>query len=296
MYVDVNMKKCGFKSTPKIFSTESGISSHWVDTGANSHYNPTSKTFRVYVTSSYGYRYRFQYRLNWCALGRKNRKALRRERRARRKNVGLSTCCGEAPAHGWRVYSSAGHIYQDMDTSKCGFVKTPKVFTSLSGLSSHWVLRGVSATYSNSPASFRTYIYGTNVGIARQYNYRLSWCATGLAKKQYRKGIKVIDRANRVASRRGRICCGTTRPNWQNYWVVGMTANIDTSKCKFSNRVRYFGALSGSSNHWMTTGADAIYSTAPNSFRTYIYSYGWTIRADHARQFNYSYDWCGVDY
>jgi len=292
MYVDVDLKRCGFINTPEVFSTERGLSSHWTATGQNSHYMMSASGFRVYVTSPYAWRYRFKYQLAWCAYGRKRPGAARRSRR----DPTLSTCCGEARANTWNRYSAEGHIYQDVDLRRCGFTATPQISTSLSGTSSHWVLRGVGATYLNTAQGFRSYIYGTNPEAARAYQYRLSWCATGPTKKRYTRGVRIYDRFNNLRTKKGRICCGKiTAPAWHDYSGVGIFTDVDTSKCRFSGRVRYFGSLNGNSGNWTTTGGDAIYSRSATSFRTYIYSHGWALRASHARAYGFTYDWCGID-
>jgi len=292
MYVDVDMRHCGFFSTPTVFSTERGVSSHWTATGANSHYSLTRDSFRVYVTSPYAWRYRFSYQISWIAFGKKRPNAVKRDVANRKQ---MSTCCGEVPASKWNRYNAQGHLWQDIDMRRCHFTATPQVMTSLSGISSHWTLLGTAATYSNSPSGFRSYIYGTTPEIARQYKYRLSWCATGPTAATYHHGIHLFDRFNNPRSHAARVCCGKVTPTWTNYPGIGVYADINTSHCKFSPRVKYFGSLQGNSGNWMTTGGDAIYSHSATGFRTYIYSHGWLLRTQYAVAYGYNYDWCGVD-
>lgn len=291
-YVDVNMQKCGFYTTPQIFSTMRGASSHWTATGSNSHYQTSATGFRVYVTAPFAWRYRFNYQISWCAFGQKRPDAARKARRSPK----LSTCCGQTTSK-WNRYNAEGHLWKDIDTRRCGFTATPQVFTALNGLSSHWVLRGVTATYFNTPNGFRTYIYGATPEFASTYKYRLSWCAVGPTQKRYRHGVHVFNRFEQRVARRGRICCGKVpKPQWNDYSSAGIVTTVDTSACHFSNKVRYFGSLNGDSGNWLTTGGEAIYSPSPKSFVTYIYAHGWGLRAVHARAYNFSYDWCGVDH
>jgi len=251
----------------------------------------SANAFRVYVTSPFAWRYRFGYQISWCAFGQMKPKAAKRARRSRK----LSTCCGQTNSS-WNRYNADGHLWKDIDYRKCGFTTTPQVFTSLNGLSSHWVLRGVTATYNNNKDGFRTYIYGATPEFAKKYQYRLQWCAVGQTAKRFRKGVHVYGRAANRVTRRGRVCCGKiAKPNWQDYSSAGIVTQVNTSACKFSNKVKYFGSLNGNSGNWLTTGGEAIYSPSSSGFTTYIYAHGWALRSSHAQAYGFSYDWCGVD-
>lgn len=67
-------------------------------------------------------------------------------------------CAGStAGGSGWVAYD-ASTIYISVNTSGCGFTGTPKYFTSIGGLGSHFELVGFSAIYSPSPTGFTVYI------------------------------------------------------------------------------------------------------------------------------------------
>ena len=93
----------------------------------------------------------------------------------------LRVCSGTGAAGktSWNNFSSDG-VYTDTDISKCGFVATPTITTSMAG-GSHWDTTGSSEVYNVSPKSFRTYIKnvrGQNGG-ANRLNWRLEWVAVG---------------------------------------------------------------------------------------------------------------------
>ena len=86
----------------------------------------------------------------------------------------------------WKDYSNLG-IYVDVDTSSCGFTKTPQYIVSLEGKSHHWCANGTTSIYNATPNGFRIYLrwtddnghYGTynplRVTQAKQYNWYLKW-------------------------------------------------------------------------------------------------------------------------
>lgn len=53
----------------------------------------------------------------------------------------VQMCCGRGNTH-WRTYARH-HMVKNFNMRGCRFTRTPQVFTSLSGTSSHWVLRGL---------------------------------------------------------------------------------------------------------------------------------------------------------
>jgi len=81
----------------------------------------------------------------------------------------------------WVNYSGNHGIYTDVDISRCGFVKTPTVTTSLEGSSSHWVASGTASVYNTSPSKFRIYIYKSSLRTkqAKSWKYNVEWIAVG---------------------------------------------------------------------------------------------------------------------
>lgn len=49
VYVDVDTTSAGFINTPLYFTSIGGNSSHWTVTGGSAIYQPTNKSFRIYV-------------------------------------------------------------------------------------------------------------------------------------------------------------------------------------------------------------------------------------------------------
>ncbi len=96
-------------------------------------------------------------------------------------NGRLKVCVGASIHEAWIAYGSSGSMYQDISISSCGFTDTPEIFTSLSGLSSHWTVTGVTSIYSETKSSFRIYINSdSGTTFAQSYDWSLNWVAFGL--------------------------------------------------------------------------------------------------------------------
>jgi hypothetical protein len=61
---------------------------------------------------------------------------------------------------------------------------------------------------------------------------------------------------------------GTT-PRKQ-YGKSGIYVDVDTSGAGFRVTPPYFTSLGGNSNHWSTSGSNAVYNATPNGFRIYL--------------------------
>lgn len=70
---------------------------------------------------------------------------------------------------------------------------------------------------------------------------------------------------------------------------------INTRRCRFSGKVRYFGSIAGNSHHWSTTGSSKIYSASSRGFRVYIHPKRWRANPHLARRLGWKMQWCGVD-
>ena len=79
----------------------------------------------------------------------------------------------------WQPYSGVG-VYVDVDTSACGFTKTPRYFTVIGGSSSHWATTGATSIYSPTPTGFRVYVRWSNgtaltPETANANNWHIQW-------------------------------------------------------------------------------------------------------------------------
>lgn len=93
-------------------------------------------------------------------------------------------CSGNSvPGAGWQVYS-ASTIYLNVNTSGCGFLTTPRYFTSIGGIGSHFELVGFSAIYSPTPTGFTVYIKKNDNSTlspvdATNAGWFINWTAVG---------------------------------------------------------------------------------------------------------------------
>jgi len=72
VYMDVNIGRCGYVSTPTITTTIEGTSSHWVTTGTSSIYQATNTKFRIYLSKSnlrVGHAVGWKWNVEWIAVG-----------------------------------------------------------------------------------------------------------------------------------------------------------------------------------------------------------------------------------
>ncbi|GMT98398.1 hypothetical protein KH5H1_25170 [Corallococcus caeni] len=264
IYVDVNTASCGFSETPLYFTSIGGLSTHWVSSGATSIYTPTPTGFRIYVhlpgitpgqANAYGWH------INWQATPNNLRQP--------------TLCTGQTQqnATAWQQYTHEG-IYVDVNTASCAFSETPLYFTSIGGLSTHWVSSGATSIYTPTPTGFRIYVYlpGITPGQANAYGWHINWQAT----------------PNNL--RQPTLCTGQTQQNataWQQYTHEGIYVDVNTASCAFSETPLYFTSIGGLSTHWISSSATSIYAPTPTGFRIYVYlpgitpgqanAYGWHI-------------------
>ncbi|HLL03629.1 MAG TPA: S8 family peptidase [Myxococcaceae bacterium] len=176
---------------------------------------------------------------------------------------GATVCKGSTPAGvGWQQYSDEG-IYLDVDTASCGFSSTPLYFTSLGGVTWHWMAKGATSIYSETPSGFRVYIYypGMTPTLANQLGWHLNWQATP-------------DNLRQPSLCTGQTAAGAT--GWQYYTDEGIYLDVDTSGCGNSMTPLYLTSIGGWGGHWMAKGATSIYSPTPTGFRVYLYYPGMT--------------------
>ena len=80
----------------------------------------------------------------------------------------------------WQPYPGNTGVYLDVDTSAGKFTTTPKYFTSLGGISHHWVTTGVTSIYTPSPTGFRVYVRWSDGSAltpaeANSFQWHVNW-------------------------------------------------------------------------------------------------------------------------
>ena len=90
-------------------------------------------------------------------------------------------CSGKSSHTLWQLYNIDG-ITMAIDTSNCTFTSTPLYFTSMAGISSHWILTSYTAIYSPTPNSFRVFARAMNgwnstemLDYAQLYSWDINW-------------------------------------------------------------------------------------------------------------------------
>ncbi|MFY2563064.1 hypothetical protein ACN469_36050 [Corallococcus terminator] len=180
------------------------------------------------------------------------------------------TCWGQTPqgTTAWQQFGDDG-MYLDVNTSHCGFGATPLYFTSLGGLSNHWLGTGATSIYSPSPAGFRVYVYfpGITTTQANAWGWQLNWQAT----QNYLHWPSLCA---------GQTPQGTTA--WQQFGTDDIYLDVNTSSCTLYETPLYFTSLGGTANHWRSNGATAIYSPSPGGFRVFVHFPGITTAQANA--------------
>jgi hypothetical protein len=85
---------------------------------------------------------------------------------------------------------------------------------------------------------------------------------------------------------------------WQAYLggTTGIFVDVDTSSAGFKKTPTYVTSITGTSNHWSTTGGSSIYSATPTSFRIFIrYADGGAITPPIANGFQWAVNWVGIE-
>merc|ERR1712037_1007684 len=172
----IDISKCGFTKTPTIFTSMTGTSSHWTATGMTSIYSPN----------------KYKWSIDYLAVGPMSKPAPKASGVRDESGAALKTCTGHSSKK-WVKYGSA-EMYQDIDIGHCGFSKTPRVFTSMTGKSSHWQTQGITSIYSLTKTKFRVYInfYGSSsqaTGFAKSHKWELDWIAVGSVSTTCKDGV-----------------------------------------------------------------------------------------------------------
>lgn len=256
IYVDVDTTKCGFSSAPLYFSSIGGSQSQWQSRGATSIYDPSASGFRVYVRYPDGIDAntadQWQWHINWEAVP---------------SGVQESTLCtGQSRTGNWAQHAS-GVVFQDVDTSSCGFAHAPHYFTSLGGTTKHWDTAGVTAIYDATATGFRVYVRrdGITASEANGSGWRVNW----RAESPRSTSVGAIERP----------CVGVTGSDWNAYGTDGVYMDVVTSSCELSPGSRpplAFFSLGGNSNHYKLDGLTSVYSPTEDGFRVYVRASGVT--------------------
>ncbi|MFP2910080.1 S8 family peptidase [Pyxidicoccus sp. 3LFB2] len=97
---------------------------------------------------------------------------------------------------------------------------------------------------------------------------------------------------NRVINSGSTVCKGQTpqgTTNWQQYSAEGIYLDVNTAGCGFTSTPLYFTSLGGTSSHWTSSGATAIYSPTATGFRVYVRTPG--ITPALANQWGWHLNW-----
>jgi hypothetical protein len=264
LYVDVDTSKCEFKETPHYVSAMQGTTSHWTSKGSSEIYKPTPTGFRIYIhiELSPAKANERKYAIHWFGA----------EPDTKTDDI----CVGQAA--NWKAYHS--DMYQDVDTSSCGFTDRPIYVTSMQGKTSHWTSTGSSEVYKADKDSFRQYIDGSNpsTALSSSYDYRTNYIAVSAS----------------AASPNG--CAGRTSPSdWVKYSGEGIYVDVDMSKCGFSSTPVIVSSLHGKSSHWVSTGSSELYSPSETKFRIYIHTTASIVSGlKYSGDYEWSIEWFAV--
>jgi hypothetical protein len=93
---------------------------------------------------------------------------------------------------------------------------------------------------------------------------------SGAGIVQVREAYRALNPGTAVRSRlvSGSTPSGST--DWRQYGSAGLYVDVDTSSGGFTDTPVYVTNLTGTSNHWTTTGGSAVYLATPTGFRVYV--------------------------
>ncbi len=168
---------------------------------------------------------------------------------------------------GWKRYRTHG-VYLDVDTSECGFQRTPIYLSSLGG-TGHWLQPGGTSIYLPTATGFRIYLPTKN-------------SPEDLEKKRWHINWDAIPKNASLANQ----CAGQTIPektDWVQYGSAGVYVTVDTSKCNLEKTPIYSTSLGGT-GHWRTQGTTSIYYPKKDQFRVYLDAPGVTPEIANQRK------------
>jgi hypothetical protein len=242
---EIDTNACALTGFPLYFATLGGTGGHYVTEGVTSIYHATANSFFVYVSKpgvTVATADSSKWHVNWAAA-------------ATGTNV-PGVCTGASPTNTWVQYN-ANTIYIDVNTSSCGFGSTPSYFTSLYGTSGHPDSIGATSIYSPTATGFRVYVKKS--GVTPVYAAGRSW--------------RIVWRAEPASVSYEDVCNGKTTAgstSWVQHNANAVYVNVNTSACELTTAPKYFTVLGGSSQHFDSQGATAIYSPTATGFRIYV--------------------------
>jgi hypothetical protein len=129
LIMDVDTKKCGFKSTPSYMTSVMGDSAHWQLAGVNSIYGAHKKKFQLKLWHPVlrgkfmkFFAQKYSWQVNWLA------------------NTGRGSGITQAGKTGWKaVKGTKNVVYADVDVKKSKFETMPNYVISLHGEKNHWM-------------------------------------------------------------------------------------------------------------------------------------------------------------
>jgi len=250
LYLDVDTTACNFDITPAYVSSVVGDSAHWQLVGVNSIYSASTTGFRIYVwhpvlrgsfMEFFAKKYKWQ--INWVAdTG---------------KTGGLTT-----PGNtNWKQYAK-DTLYVDVDTSLCGYKKTPAYVTSIHGSSDHWRTTGVHNVYYPTQKGFRIYVVHASktmlAATAEQEKWSISWI--GSTDEKY---------SGHGTNQWHTFCASTDNKCSTTKHYTALYTDVDTSKALLQ-APKYVTSVGGEAHHLFATGGASIYRSSAKGFRVYL--------------------------
>ncbi len=242
IYTTMDTSACGHQETPIYTASVGGVRSHWEAEGATAVYDPRPGGFRVYLNTAVtaAEAEEKNWHINWEA----NAPGATAEGR----------CSGQtAPGEtDWRT--DGGPVYVDVDTRSCGYVRTPRYFTSVGGLYGHSKALGETAIHEPTATGFRVYLLSDKMTPERANNakWHINWNAHA--------DLPPSDEQ----------CTGRAgSPDWKPFREGAWFLDIDSSACNHAKTPNYFTSIEGL-NHRGAVGSSAIYQAKKTGFRVYV--------------------------
>jgi hypothetical protein len=266
----VDTSACAFEQPPLYFTSVYGNSMHWMARGVSSIYTPAANSFRTYVSEEFSFSVTDAQSNGWQVAWAAVANGIHSAR--------LCTGQTDPTTTDWTDYGP-GTVYTDVSFSDCGFSTAPRIFTSLGGDAGHFTAFGVTSIYTPTATGFRVYVTQSSLSAAQAEtsNYFVNWMAVD------------PDLQSNVACS-GQTATGTT--NWQTY-NSDIYTDVSTSACNFSHTPVFLTTLGGASNHFLTTGANALYGATATGFRSYIDFVNNSISPAGANSQQWRMEWIG---
>ncbi|MCB9741707.1 MAG: hypothetical protein H6741_02265 [Alphaproteobacteria bacterium] len=256
----VDLSAHGFTETPRIFTSMGGGSSSYVAWGVNGIYEASPQGFTVYVgierngaaavdgqpRVTPGLARQWGWRLNWVAL------------------TPDAADTAQGLTADWQDYGDGAGVRASVQAPAAPVDgQIAPVFASMYGNGRQNWLVGTNAAYSPTSEGFATYVRQlagtTRVSDAQSWGWSMAWCRPrfGLAGRRFGSGALHV---------------GQSAPGqgWQVYLPNALKLRVDTRAAGLQGAPVYISAISGSSSHWETVGASAVYEADATGFTVYV--------------------------